>query len=296
MQIKKLPHAVKNVYSGQQSQWCKNLKNVSSGKLATSLDKIIDQAKAVDSVAWLFSSVVLNELQARDYAKNHLKKMDEMREAIKKKSGLCLVDPKYALEVGGVPKQILSPHAGDKKVMHPYPYSESGRKINDKWGDSQSGKPMDKYISYFSKETKKDLKKHSVVYLKPTEQRKFLVSFTSDGQIKIGGKSPKNGSYIFALSHDGTKLLAGKKQKGQFQHTSFFSGQAFQCAGNLILKDKKISQIRLSSGHYKPTREHGEHVRQYLANDKHLSQDQIDKIKIRAYDQPSYGQVLSFLS
>lgn len=283
MDIKKLDDKVRKIYEVPEDQWSRKLKDVSTGRLVNSVLKIIDKTSKKETKVWVLASAILNELWARPYAKDHPQVMSMMRDTIIEQSQLCLIDEKNGVEAAGIKKKIVSPHATEKKVVHPYAYSSSGRKIIAKWEKSGSDKSFDEYVKYFSKDTRRSLKTDSITYLAKDEQKEYRVSFTDSGKLLIGGKSVDDGEYIFALSADGKKLLAAKKIKGELHHSSLFAGLAVQCVGNFEVKGKKMHKVVLSSGHYKPGKDHIENLRKFLSKDENLGKREAKRLSIKPH-------------
>ena len=92
-------------------------------------------------------------------------------------------------------------------------------------------------------------------------------------------------NYMFILTADGQQMYAGRKKKGDFQHTSFFGGEPVLCAGRFVVRDGKIAGIELNSGHYKPTPDHGKALRAFFAHPSRLGAKEAEKLPIDAYSE-----------
>lgn len=281
MQIKGLPNSVQQVYSKPVGKWTAKLKNVEDKELEESIKKIYKNCEKHDVDTWNFAGKMLNELEIRVYAKEHPGTIKNLREKLQSHSKLCFVDPKYGIETAGVKHEILKHGGSDKHFYHPYPYSDTSKKIMKKWTNSHTDKSLEEYIdAYIKHKDQRSLKHESVTYLTAEERNKFVVSFKHK-QVFIGSKPAADKNYIFALSDDGSKLLAGEKERGKFQHTSFFAGKPVRCVGNFNVRHGKMDKVLLKSGHYKPTKEHGEHLRKYLTHE--IGEKDAKKIEIKPY-------------
>lgn len=281
--IEGMPDSVLAIYNGPSSAWANKIKYISDADLLKSLKSVIKEAEKDDTHVWAFANKTLSELHVRPYGKKHLKQLDGFRKRINLKTNTCLVDGQYNVEAAGIKKKALSPNSKSSKVVRPYPYAGASRKVLDKWRKSSTKVSLDTYIKkYMPRKLKKDLKAKSVSYLSPEQRGKYLVTFEKRSLL-IGGKKPKNGIYLYALSADGTTLLAGIGKRKSFHHTSFFAGDPVQCAGKFTLKNGKITSLNLISGHYKPSKAHGKNLRRFLSDDTRLGKKQASKLKIKPH-------------
>lgn len=85
----------------------------------------------------------------------------------------------------------------------------------------------------------------------------------------------KDQTYMYVLNHQG-RLHLQIKNRGKTNHTSLSNGQAVLAAGSLKVKDGKIIEIDMFSGHYKPTEIQLITFLKYLKN----SSINIDDIKV----------------
>jgi hypothetical protein len=269
MKISQSTPAVKKLLTSHQHSKSRDvnvlLKKISDSKIVGIIKTLLKSSHANDSHAWEFAGIAFNELAIRVWGKKHRKSLESFRQAIMNHSDTCLSRRSYALETAG----ILDKKS--KKIFHPYPYSDVAEKVVEKWYRSSTDKSLQEYISAYMKKHVTSLKRNSVKYLTPNSQQNFRVTF-KNGQPRIGKARPKNGTYIFALGKDGNKniLLAGIKRKGSFQHSSFFAGAPVASVGKFTIKNKKITQVLLSSGHYHPKKEHGKALLKYLRHHDNL--------------------------
>jgi hypothetical protein len=118
---------------------------------------------------------------------------------------------------------------------------------------------------YLGEETGKVFGKN-VKYLNETERAKFEL-FVKDGKIvdHTGnlydtGISKSFFRYqkekaIFVMDNEG-KIFASKHQAlGEFHHSSLVAGKPVSSAGEIAVKNGKITEITSSSGHYRPSEE-----------------------------------------
>lgn len=62
-----------------------------------------------------------------------------------------------------------------------------------------------------------------------------------------------DGTYIAVLGPD-QQFYLGKKQKGRFQHSSFFGGKSVHAAGKFEIENGVVQEYASKSGHYRPTK------------------------------------------
>ena len=280
MKISKLPPAVGKIYSKPSVRWAGLLKEVSSSDLCALVKAVIKEAKEKELKAWDLTSFALAELGIRKWGKTHTKELQAFRKAISRKVDLCILDDLYSLELTGISAKTLNSHTKSDKVFHTYPLSREAYKVIMKWHASKTSKPLDHYVAAkLSQDEKKRLIKQSVSYLTPNEQKIHTVAF-KNGKMRIGNKRPIGGCYIFALSSDGSTLMAGAKKKGIFQHTSFFRGVPVQSAGKLHIKHAEITRVDLFSGHYRPKKVHGDNLIQFLRENPSFGGKRARKIAV----------------
>jgi hypothetical protein len=198
-----------------------------------------------------------------------VKKVEKLQTKMKNTDKVCFIRGSNTPEVAGLPKKAINNHGADKdKTIHIH--APRLKRQYDKWAKSHSGKDFNEYLEKnASGKEKRMLKKNEVSYLSEEQAEKYRVKFKK-GKIQQRGKTIPDGEHIFVLNLKGTRLYAGRKRPGKFHHSSFLAGAPVQCAGELHIKKGKIKKIPLSSGHYKPTKEAGENIRNYLAKDAHL--------------------------
>lgn len=255
------------------------LKKLPDQKLVSLLKLVQSNVDKNDMHVWSFAGTVFNELSMRLWSKLHKKQHEAFRQFIIQHSNLCISRREYALETAGMFDKKSN------KVFHPYPYNKMSKKLIKKWHHTSTDKSLDDYIlSYMPKSEIKYLKNHSVKYLSPSEHKKYQVTFVK-GQIKIGGKTPWDGTYIYALGFEKNTavLLAGFKEKGRLQHTSFFAGAPVLSVGEFTIENKKLVSLRSSSGHYHPELKHMQAMVDYLKQDDHLGERAASKIHVRKH-------------
>jgi len=285
MPVTHIPKSAQAIYQLPTSKWSKKLKNLNDEELADIIESVLLKAKRQDTQDWEFACLSLSELHVRPYAKEHTKELLSFRVNLLAKSKLCLADHGYSAEVSGIKETLLKAGGRKTKLIHPYPYSGTARKIVGQWNKSNSNKSLSEYIEeYLTENEKLSLLKSDIKYLTPEERDPFIATFLHH-KLKIGGKEPKNGEYMYVLSADAQTLLIGKKRKGRFQHTSFFAGAPVACAGTLNIKNKKIVRITLESGHYKPTKVNGETLRSFLSDNSRLGKNSASKLEIKEWNK-----------
>src|SRR5262249_20109399 len=126
MQIKELPKEIRKIARNPEKDYGSTLESVSGKELAKSLKKILKSTDRKDTKIWVTGSIIFNELFTRKYFKWHSNYITELRDKLKKKSKLCLVDLDYGLETGGITN-----HRGT--IEHPYPGYSSGKKATNKY-------------------------------------------------------------------------------------------------------------------------------------------------------------------
>ena len=237
-------------------------RRVGDKSIVSILKVILSNAKHIGHDGWRVAGHLLNELTIRSWAKRHEERLDAMREALRKKSGLCFSSHSYSLETAGLHEK--------SKIIHPYAFSSVATRVRRKWRRSSKDLSLSGYIlKYVSKHDVEYLKSHTITYLSPRERKNYKVSF-KDGLVLIGGRVAPDDKYIFVLDAKVKHLFAGKKEKGSFQHTSFFSGGPVACAGEMRIQDGKIVKLTLRSGHYRPTKVHAKVLSRFLADDARL--------------------------
>lgn len=260
-----------------------NLKQIKGKKLARLIHEALDQKENCGIELQNCLTRACAELQIRKNAKTDPELLRHFQNSISSSSSECSVGANYSMETAGIRKNSIDPTAPTDELIHPYARSHIAKQIIDEWEHSPHIISLERYIRHcVSDDDKKALLKRSVRYLSPEEHSQYEVTFANDGTIKIGSKRPPDGLYIFALSQDGKKLLAGEKKKGIFQHTSFFAGNSVQCAGKFEVLNGAIVSATLKSGHYKPTHPHGLSLRTYFKT--HLGEAKAHQIRITTYD------------
>lgn len=270
---------VEEIYLQSPFKWGRALKEVSETDLEIHVKKILyDEATSRELLD--FAGMMLCELHLRKYAKTNQADLKVFREVIKTKSGICFAGTSHCIETAGLKRALVDQYVDDNDILHPYSQNEVSKKLISMWKKSESLESFEEFlIKNISNQDQEALKKGRVLYLTPKQAKKYLITFSRQ-KIKIGGKPPKNSKYIFALSSDGKRMLAGIKKRGHFHHSSFFSGLPVSCAGHFYIEDGKITRVTLDSGHYKPTAAHGENLRAFLAREECLGVAAAENLKI----------------
>ncbi|MBS0656284.1 MAG: hypothetical protein JSR46_10950 [Verrucomicrobia bacterium] len=270
---------VEKIFTDSPESWREAIKQVKESSLKEFLSEQLLQSGS-DTVRTLeFANALLCELHIRPSAKASSRELKAIREKLLSTYPICLAGSSHCLEIAGISAKIINPRAKEGEMLHPYSQAAISLRIYDEWVASKLEISLEEYIAtQVCDDDKRDFWVSRLHYLGPKEQKKCLVTF-ADGKVKIGKKAAKEGKYIFALSADGQMLLAGIKKKGSFHHTTFFSGDPVQCAGNFRIKDGKMVTVILESGHYKPTKQHGELLRQFLSLEENLGAE-AEKLRI----------------
>ena len=271
--------ATLNAYKAPTADWSKECKKLSDYDIKDALEAIIAEPSIAKPRTWNFASVALNELSSRVWAKKNARALAVLTNSLSIASGHCYFDPIYGIEAAGLSEDSVKKGGNKNKIIHPYPYNKTIKKLLYKWKRSGTDKSFNDYIrSYGSKKEKREIKNHAVRYLHPNEREKYKVTFIN-GRVKIGGRTPQDGLYMFCLGGKKPMLLAGFKKKGKFQHSSFFAGASVLCAGKLIIENGKITHLDLRSGHYKPTKAHGDNLKAFLKLPENMG-SQANSLKI----------------
>ncbi|KAJ1274276.1 hypothetical protein BS78_05G050200 [Paspalum vaginatum] len=138
----------------------------------------------------------------------------------------------------------------------------------DVWCQSQAGQPFFYWLDVgegkdldLAQCPRALLRKQCIRYLGPQE-REHYEYIVDNGKIihKVSGEpldtttGPKGTKWIFVMS-TAKMLYAGKKKRGEFQHSSFLAGGATIAAGRFTAENGVIKSIWAYSGHYKPSAE-----------------------------------------
>ncbi len=285
MNIAGISESVVKIYEAPVDKWNRQCKLLKDDEITTCVSAIIAHPQKIKSKTWDFAALFLAELHIRKWGKKHTKELAVFRDAICEQSGKCYLDTGYSIEGAGLSEKSVKKGGSKNKIVRPYPYDKTALKVVKKWQKSGSKKSLDAYVdSYVSSKEKKTLQQHSVTYLTADQHSKYMVTFDK-GHIKIGGQTPKDGRYIFALGGKGKKvsLLAGEKVPGKFQHSSFFAGAPVKCPGNFDVKSGQMTKVTLQSGHYKPLEKHGKILRTFLSRPENLGPKKAESLKIQTY-------------
>jgi hypothetical protein len=249
-----------------QATWSNRLKKLHDHELEKIVKDVLSSGPHNDKILH-FVNIVIAELHLRPYFKKQNREYYRLAKKIDSVAQKCLVGTYYSIELAG----IQNPSSGKQEIIRPYASDKKIRHLFKEWMfRDATERSFDAFLKEkLSNQQNSSFFENSIRYLHPREYHRFEVKFV-DGSPYINNKKLKDHHYIFALSGDGELLLAGKKKKGKFQHSSFFGGGPVLAAGTLEVQNGKIAQVILSSGHYRPQREHGEHLRKFLLAPQHL--------------------------
>lgn len=259
MNVTQLSGAAKELFDCRSNTWALKLKECSSKTIVSIIKTSITFPSNAEDRLWKFAGRALNELSIRSWAKEHPQELEGYRDRLCDISGMCFACTDYGAETAGI--------LDKNKKVHPHP--ENTKKLEKEWSESKTKSSLESFISDNS--SSGSLREKSVTYLRSKERKNYTVTFSDQG-ILIGGIKPEDGTYIFALGKDKNKkmLLAGKKERGIFHHTSFFSGAPVFCPGNMKIKARQIVKIKLASGHYKPQPKQEKLLREFLSLDSNM--------------------------
>ena len=274
-----LPQGVHDIIH-HKSKWDTGLKQISTENLTDSIEKILKKADSKKAPkAYAFAAKAIQELSVRKLAASEKKTLKSLKGKIKKKINGCVLEGAYLPEAAGIEPSTVKAEKS-QPIHHPYA-NKVIKKHYTKWEKSKTGKDFESYLKARADDTeKKAIKKDSVNYLSTEKAADYEATFDKDGKILKNNQVVDDGSYIFVLNLEGTKLYIGKKEKGSFQHSSFLSGQPVQCAGIFDVKNGKIVAATLHSGHYKPDSKAGKRLREFLTDNKNLGKKAAKKLPI----------------
>lgn len=96
----------------------------------------------------------------------------------------------------------------------------------------------------------------NVAYLTSQEKKKFKVRHEDPSKplTRTNGTIP-DGNYLYIISPKGGLYIANQSELNalNLRHSSIRAGQPVLCAGEITIKEGKITQIDNGSGHYKPS-------------------------------------------
>ncbi|XP_058005307.1 IQ domain-containing protein IQM1-like isoform X1 [Hevea brasiliensis] len=125
-----------------------------------------------------------------------------------------------------------------------------------------------------------ELQRQCIKYLGPKEREAYEV-IVVDGKLvyRQSGKpveTVEGTKWIFVLSASRV-MYVGKKEKGQFQHSSFLAGGAAIAAGRLVAHDGVLEAVWSYSGHYRPSEEN------FLEFIGFLEEQNVDLTDVKVY-------------
>jgi len=163
------------------------------------------------------------------------------------------------------------------RYWHMYEKDIDGQDDFFAWLDHKRGKHVD--LPWCRR---KKLEASKVLYMTPEQAEWFQVD-VEDGILWETSKKEKlntmrwgfvrawqaamnvgSGVWIFVLSFD-YKLYVAQKIPGRLHHSSFLAGRATRAAGNIVVQDGKLLAVAGTSGHYRPTPENVEKMKEWLS-------------------------------
>ncbi len=262
-----------------KSKWNTGLKQISTEDLTGTIKIILKESDSKKAPkAYAFAAKAIQELSIRKLNTPEKKTLESLKGKIKKKIDGCILEGAYLPEAAGIEASAVK--AKKSEPIHPYA-NKTIKKHYAKWEKSKTSKDFESYLKARTDDTeKKIIKKDSVKYLSKKKADDYEATFDKHGYIMKDNKVVADGSYIFVLNLEGTKLYIGEKEKGSFQHSSFVSGQPVQCAGIFAVKNGKIAAATLHSGHYQPDSKAGKRLREFLTDNDNLGKKAAKKLPI----------------
>lgn len=272
MHIPNLPKAAKKLYErypksrSKITHWNRGFKNLTDDQLIRTIKAIVESTEPQHHNVWKFVGIAFNELFVRGWSKDNRDLMETWRTQLTARSQHCFSTHAYAVETAG----ILIRTNGKRKVIHPYSFDELTKNIFWAWEDSPLKVSFEEYLeNHVDPELVKEVQTRTITYLTSKERDKYRVTYDKEG-LKIGGKKPKDGWYMYVLGGKPLSLFAAKKEKGKLHHTSFLKGIPVPSAGEIEVYKGEIDCIYMRSGHYRPTVEDGERLRKFLEQPEYL--------------------------
>ena len=272
MHIPDVPKAARKLYSSfpkkksKITYWNHGFKKLTDDQIIRTIKAILDSTEDQPSNVWKFVGIAFNELFVRGWGKENRDIMDEWRAQLSARSKHCFSTHAYAVETAG----ILIRTNGKRKVVHPYSFDELTKHIFWAWEDSPLRVSFEEYLeNHVDPELVQEVQNRNITYLSSKERDNYRVSYDDEG-LKIGGKKPKDGWYMYVLGGKPLSLFAAKKEKGKLHHTSFLKGIPVPSAGEIEVYKGEINCIYMRSGHYRPTVEDGERLRKFLEQPEYL--------------------------
>lgn len=272
--IANLPHSARKLYAAHPKSrsrityWNRGFKKLSDNQILRTLEAILESNEEHRSNVWKFAGIGYNELFVRNWGKENRDEMDTLRSKLIARSKHCFSTHAYAIETAG----LLIKNGGKRKLVHPYAFNELTKNIFIAW--EESGLPLSfaEYLeNHVEPEIVQEVQNTTLTYLTAKEREQFRVSYDKDG-LKIGGKKPKDGWYMYVLGGKPLKLYAAKKQKGTLHHTCFLKGIPVPSAGEIEIYKGEIDCIYMRSGHYRPTVEDGMRLREFLQQPEYMGE------------------------
>jgi hypothetical protein len=213
--------------------------------------------------------------------------------------GVLIIHEDYWPEVLGIPEKVFRMNGSDT-LLHLSSDNYIVHFMSWKQNDSKNTS----FLEYLIKNVEKtaNFEKIKTIEYKSEEEAKECVVEFKEGKPLLAGKPLEDGKYKFSLSADGKTLYAGKKVKlikNDLHHCSFTRGSAIKSGGKFFAQNGEIVGIIPSdSGHYKPTKKHGEYIFEYLRHPSRLGKKGLAAIKVHKVAAPSLLKhfLLSFFS
>jgi len=216
----------------------------------------------------------LTKLQGED-----LRQVEMLAAKIKEVSYFTDAKPMSKEYAAEAPKLKI---AGVKGHFHPgIKLAKNGKTINElvaKWRKNKTKRDFDKWAS--DRVTPKDAKtlaEINVTYLDKQGREKYLTAFKKGVMSNEALGKKATGKFIYVLSTD-KELFVAEKNRGTFNHSTFFAGKPVLCAGKMDVEEGVIKRVDKSSGHYKTTDEMFENMIKFLSDKKHLGKDEARKV------------------
>jgi hypothetical protein len=199
-------------------------------------------------------ALIANDEQARALQARGAAKFDaEEQDAFERNLAEVLAftsDPRYASHRGellaGLDRSLQGPRdRGDGVLEFPLHAQYVGENIPgfDNWNTRHlSDLPGTKY--------RHDITPADVKYFTPEQQAKQRV-FVKDGQLTFENGALGDGKWIFVVDQQG-RLIVDQAVLGRTHHSSLSAGKPVLMAGELEIKNGKLSDIGNLSGHFRP--------------------------------------------
>ncbi len=206
------------------------------------------------------------------------------------------------------PVELLQPRATAKEKWNlnadinlsrvSAPIAESGWKKYHPGATAMDHANIADVLDNVQDQQKKEKLQRSLDYLQKKDRLKCELALGPDSLLRRGDSTnpySTQGTEMYAIDDMQKIYTQPPKKQGEFHHSSFLSGRPVFCAGEIELKQGKITYIDNLSGHYKPTTQHLLDCVQLLK--RTYGVDYLPKIGIKDMAQPSnvWNSALDFL-